>query len=314
MGIKNFGKFISTKYPACVKSFSLHFTHRLAIDLTLFIHRFYHTDATQTIDSIAERILAFDRRLVCSQKYYVIDGTHDVAKKHAHDRRKSAMDSSLEKSSLLETKLQLIQAEIDTFSSSSSSSSSFSSSSDPDSLFLNEYYKSLVDAKLRMEADMEVYDSRGMGIDKKTMQEIIKKLSSALLIVQSDCGEAEKYCSKLMKENKVDFVVTEDLDTLCFGSTNVVRGITSATPTIIYLEDLLVALELSYTEFVDFCILSGSDFTISPKGFGPATALKEFLKSGKKLESINYKSKKWTEDEISLFLDQVKIAREIFIF
>lgn len=309
MGIKNFGKFISTKYPACVKSFSLHFTHRLAIDLTLFIHRFYHTDATQTIDSIAERILAFDKRLVCSQKYYVIDGTHDMAKKHAHDRRKSAMDSSLEKSSLLETKLQLIQAEIDTFSSSSSSSSS-----SPESVFLYEYYKSLVDAKLKMEAEMDLYDTRGMGIDKKTMQEIIKKLSTSLIIIQSDCGEAEKYCSKLMKENKVDFVVTEDLDTLCFGSTNVVRGITSATPTIIFLQDILTAMNLTYHEFVDFCILSGSDFTISPKGFGPATALKEFLKSGKKLELVNYKSKKWTEDEITLFLDQVKIAREIFIF
>ena len=176
-----------------------------------------------------------------------------------------------------------------------------------------EYYKSLVDAKLRLEADAEVYESRGMGIDKKTMENIVIELGKYLTIVQSDCGEAEKYCSNLAKENKVDFVVTDDLDTLCFGSPNVVRGITSSSPTIILLQDILSAMEFSYPEFVDFCILSGCDFTISPKGFGPATALKEFVKSSKKLENVNYKSKKWSEEDVSLFLDQAKIARDIFI-
>lgn len=303
MGIKNFGKFLSTKYPSCIEPFWLKPEHKLAIDLTLFIHRFYHTDTTQTIDSIVERILQFDRRLFCEKKVYVVDGIHSHAKKHAHDRRKAAMESSMDKSNDLERKIQLLEEELGTFPAD------YTAITDPEE---QEYYRVLVDAKLRLEADMDVYESRGMGINKRTMQDIVSMLALKLMVIHSECGEAEKYCAKLAKDKVVDYVVTEDLDTLCFGSPNVVRGITSATPTVIYLDKMLDAIKLTYVEFVDFCILSGCDFTMTPKGFGPATALKEFLKSSKKLEDINYTAKKWTLEEKTEFLAQVKDARSIF--
>jgi len=303
MGIKNLGKFLTTKYAECIEPFFLKPEHKLAIDLTLFIHRFYYTDSLKSAKSIADRIVAFDKRLVCVEKVYVVDGGDKlVAKKHAHERRQAARDTHLEKSTALETRLKMLEDELSTFK-------------DTEDIVDEEeflYKKMLIDAKLHLESQMEVEDVRGVGVDRRMMEEIIGLLSAKLKVVQSDCGEAEKYCAKLAREKLVDFVVTEDLDTLCFGSPNLVRGITTDSPKVIYLENLLACMSLTYDEFVDFCILSGSDFTISPKGFGPATAMKEFLKSEKMLDKVNYLAKKWTVEERDEFLCQCEIARAIF--
>jgi flap endonuclease-1 len=72
----------------------------------------------------------------------------------------------------------------------------------------------------------------------------------------------------------VDWVATEDVDALVFGAPKVLRGITTSSPTLVSLASVLEQLEMTYETFVDMCILSGSDFTPKPKGFGPATSYK----------------------------------------
>ena len=42
----------------------------------------------------------------------------------------------------------------------------------------------------------------------------------------------------------------------------------------IRLEEMLKSLELSYEQFIDFCILCGCDYTAKIGGIGPVKALK----------------------------------------
>jgi flap endonuclease-1 len=75
-------------------------------------------------------------------------------------------------------------------------------------------------------------------------------------------GEADSQCAYLAKEGLVDAVLTEDMDILTFGSPKIIRNLTSHKnqTTEISLSSILDKLELTFDEFVDFCILLGCDY------------------------------------------------------
>jgi len=74
--------------------------------------------------------------------------------------------------------------------------------------------------------------------------------------------EADSQCAYLAKMGFVDAVLTEDMDILTFGSPKIIRNLTShkIETSEIILQDILDKLELNYEQFVEFCILLGSDY------------------------------------------------------
>jgi 5'-3' exonuclease len=86
----------------------------------------------------------------------------------------------------------------------------------------------------------------------------------------------------------------------------VLRGITTSSPTLVCLQHVIDGLSLSMDSFVDMCILSGSDFTPKPKGFGPATSYKVIKGSSEPLGSLvrsGHKAfSKWTDEDREMFL------------
>ena len=74
--------------------------------------------------------------------------------------------------------------------------------------------------------------------------------------------EADSQCAYLAKNNLVDAVYTEDMDILTFGSPKIVRNLTShkIETTEIILKDVLEKLDLNQDQFIEFCILLGSDY------------------------------------------------------
>jgi flap endonuclease-1 len=74
--------------------------------------------------------------------------------------------------------------------------------------------------------------------------------------------EADSQCAYLSKKGIVYGVYTEDMDILTFGAQKIIRNLTSYKKNIIEisLSDILNKLELSYEEFIDFCILLGCDY------------------------------------------------------
>ena len=91
-------------------------------------------------------------------------------------------------------------------------------------------------------------------------------------------GEAEAYASEMCRKGMVDYVVTEDMDTLAFGCPRMIRTCLDKSIkrkdiiSIIDLDVVLQGFELTYDEFVDLCILCGCDYCEPPPKVGNITA------------------------------------------
>ncbi|KAK2822158.1 hypothetical protein Q5P01_022223 [Channa striata] len=123
-------------------------------------------------------------------------------------------------------------------------------------------------------------------------------------------GDAEALCAHLVKQKKVDAVASEDMDTLPFGGSILIRQLNAKKKSEVIeysLPKLLTKLDLSQQEFVDLCILLGCDYCDKIKGLGPIKALK-LIQQHRTIENVVLHIKKqplsWKYREArKIFLD-----------
>ncbi|XP_076837129.1 putative flap endonuclease 1 homolog [Brachyhypopomus gauderio] len=90
-------------------------------------------------------------------------------------------------------------------------------------------------------------------------------------------GDGEALCAHLVRTGVVDAVASEDMDTLAFGGTVLLRQLNAkkkSEVTEYSLPKLLETLQLTQKEFIDLCILLGCDYCGKIGGLGPSRALK----------------------------------------
>lgn len=90
-------------------------------------------------------------------------------------------------------------------------------------------------------------------------------------------GDAEAFCAHLVKTGVAHAVASEDMDTLAYGGSLLLRQLNAKKDSDITeynLAKILELLQLSQTEFVDLCILLGCDYCDKIGGLGPKRALK----------------------------------------
>lgn len=103
-------------------------------------------------------------------------------------------------------------------------------------------------------------------------------------------GDSEQYCTALCLEGKVSAVYSKDGDNLAHGCPALIKGIGEtiydnrgyACPTfdIVYVEDVLEALELTQEQFRDLCIMAGCDFNTNMPKVGMIRSLALIKKHG----------------------------------
>ena len=136
------------------------------------------------------------------------------------------------------------------------------------------------------------------SLEKKSIRmtwqhgEDLKKLLTLMGIkwYQAD-GEAEAGCVWLVKNGHADTVMTEDMDTLPLGAPTLVRrrvhkGQKPDEITIFYLDKILEGLELTMEQFVDMCLLCGTDYTPSIPRVGSRTAHTHIKNNGNLLNTL----------------------------
>ena len=114
--------------------------------------------------------------------------------------------------------------------------------------------------------------------------------------------EADSTCAYLVKNNLAYGTASEDMDILTFGSTRLIRNLTSKKNKNkimeISLETILEELEINQEQFIDICILLGCDYSDTIKGIGYKRAysiikkygsIKNFLEKDPKIQSGHYK-------------------------
>jgi 5'-3' exonuclease len=102
--------------------------------------------------------------------------------------------------------------------------------------------------------------------------------------------EAECFCSDLCKKGVVDAVLSDDTDVLAYGSPVYLSKInlTTETCTVVSKEVMLDELKLNYEQFLDVCILSGTDYNKNIEGVAVMKAYDIILKYKSIEEFENY--------------------------
>lgn len=99
--------------------------------------------------------------------------------------------------------------------------------------------------------------------------------------------EGEQTCAWMLQKGHADILISDDYDCLPCGAPFFVQHFRSSQyPTRrIFLAPLLEHLRMTQAEFVDFCILLGSDFGGSIHGIGPKRAL-DIIRKHKNINSF----------------------------
>lgn len=100
-------------------------------------------------------------------------------------------------------------------------------------------------------------------------------------------SEAEATCAHLCLNGVVDAVMTEDTDILAYGCPLFLHRINIGNNSIsqIRMIDVLRALGLNYDEFLDFCIMCGTDYNPNIKNIGNERAYK-LIKDFRRIDRI----------------------------
>ncbi|KJP87827.1 hypothetical protein AK88_02583 [Plasmodium fragile] len=109
-------------------------------------------------------------------------------------------------------------------------------------------------------------------INSKTANDIYNYLSLENIPIIITKNDAEKECA-IQCSHETDIVVSDDTDALAFGAPNLIRFIMNKKKRhIINKDELLNELNINYEQFIDFCILSGCDYSAKIPGIGPVKA------------------------------------------
>lgn len=139
-------------------------------------------------------------------------------------------------------------------------------------------------------------------------------------------SEGEMFLAELSKRGLIDAVATQDMDTLTFGAKVLIRNFNLKknvkrktkkveTPAklfgfdVIYLDKVLLDLNIDMDSFIDLCILLGSDYVKTLPGIGQVKSL-EYIKKYKTIENVleNEECEVPSPD----WLDRVNEARKTF--
>jgi flap endonuclease-1 len=170
--------------------------------------------------------------------------------------------------------------------------------------------------KVDMEIDIKVVDEdikkmRGGILDMSNLAAdfaLTKILFDILNVPYYDAPmEAETMCSCLCKRGLVDAVLSEDTDVLAYGAPIFLSKIDTTNDICVQIDygEMLKALELKKDEFLDLCIMCGTDYNKNIFRVGPEKAYKYILQY-RSIEDID----KNTKLDVSI-LNHVR-GRELF--
>ena len=142
----------------------------------------------------------------------------------------------------------------------------------------------------------------------KEMIDDVKKLLNYMGVswIHPD-GEGEAYASELCRIGYVDYVLTEDMDTLVYGCPKLIRNCVDKSikrkdiVSIFDYQKMIEDFNITEDQFIEFCILCGCDYCDSVPKIGNITALKLFKKYGSIEEIINNTKYAFPENYLDLF-------------
>jgi flap endonuclease-1 len=138
----------------------------------------------------------------------------------------------------------------------------------------------LLDDKITKSEKIKLY-KRSFNITNDHITDVKRLVNLMGFICVQAPGEADSQCAALNIKGVVDAVVTEDMDVLVFGAKKMLRKFSNKNKVIQIDHDrILKDMDLTESQFIDICILLGSDYSKPIKGIGPMAVYKKYKQSG----------------------------------
>lgn len=298
MGIKNLRKFLKTKHPQLLHSIHLQKLRykKVAIDTSLFMYKFKATAGKNWIG-------LFINMITCLRSYnihcvFIYDGQAPPQKIAEQNSRRETRENIKKTVEDLETELATYHAT-----------------------------GSIGDTMKRIGATAPVYTrllrrastttatsarSPNQKINIAYINETLAKKKSQVISINPDDynitsrlfeifdvpfytapEEAEKFCSKLCIDGKVDAVLSDDTDVLAYGTPLVLTNldvINDQKCIAIAYEDVLATLGFTHAQFLDLCIMAGTDYNKNMPSVGIHNA-HAYIKKYKSIENVQTETK-----------------------
>lgn len=299
MGIEGLNKWIRDHHPSALSTLELSsFSgRRLAVDATNVCYELWSSAYREVLKRTNVLIREVDRKEVeerCLAKLleylrrilscgvlplFVFDGNyHENKRVYAQSRRRSVREKAQEKLEVLEKEI----AHLD----------------------LSAKNLSYLENKRKLLGQVTTPQQ-----ELESMKNVL--FASGLPCIQAKY-EAEKLCSQLCYEGKVDAVISSDSDNLVHGCLLLITKIKLTEEGEMAecnsLLTLLESAELSFASFVDMCIMAGCDYNKNIKNIGIKRAY-ELIKEHKRIENLPPRFRGYNLDTSVL---EYETCREIF--
>ena len=294
MGIKGLKKIIQKNAPSSINEINIKSLRgsTICIDSSILLYKYrytYTSDNFHILGFINKIVELLTHRIV---PVFVFDGKPPDAKKDVLLKR-------MESRNKLKERIEKLKEDLGTYGDEF-----IDSDSDSESISLEEINK----LKL-MNKELQQLEKNSLTVNKKHSEEVIEMLKSIGIPFLVADGEAEEYCAFLQKNKYVDYILTEDTDSLTFGGDSILFNVPKSKNNfyLCKLNPVLVGLGINHAQFIDFCILCGCDYTCTIPKIGPVTAL-NIIKTHGSIEAFISNNVRYTIPENFNYV----LARELF--
>jgi 5'-3' exonuclease len=236
MGVKGLLRFINTltKDAIVERHLSYYKNRRVGIDASIYMYR-YQMDGKNFIDEFMKMILQLKKFQI--DIYFLFDGKSDKEKEDTLKERKQEKNKKKQELEIILTLEQTIE----------------------NSNLSKEAKENIQEI---IQKDKVKVTNRLIYINKKIINKL-KELLNSIGISYIECpGEAEFYGCYLVKQHKLDFMISDDTDCIAAGCFRVVREFDYNSEYCLEynLPKILDSLKISNNLFKILCVFMGTDF------------------------------------------------------
>jgi len=256
MGIKDFYKFLRNKYPECFnfKSYSEFTYKKIAIDMMNLIYIYKARDDKEWITNILKFMIKLRKQFI--HPICVFDGVSHPLKEATVKKRREER----EKGKLRTENLKL---ELESYKEGKEMGENLKKFVEKKGQDLN--ISNISSLEENIQKTHKNYMISFTEEEILILKKLLEKLGLDVITAEND---AEAHCSYLSASDQVETVLSNDSDVFFFGCKNVLFKFSEEGGFFIKFEDILKKLEIDKEQFIDICLLCGTDFNESIKGIG----------------------------------------------
>lgn len=305
MGIKNLHKFLKKHAENAYEIVHLsHFAYKkIAIDTSLYMYKYKIIYGDRWLNAFVNLVVTLrEYNIHC---VFIYDNGCPEEKLREREKRSKNKEN-------LETKASELHADIEQYHLTNEVSERLSkiyeSCLDKKVSLLQPNKKKTFDIKI-IENELKKIESQIVHVSKEDF-ELTKSLFKIMGIPYFNAElEGETTCAHMCIDKKVDAVLTEDTDVLAYNTPMFLTklNLSNDTVTVLNIENILREIGMTFIQFRDLCIMSGTDYNENIHLIGSEKAYKLLLKYGD-IDEIG----KHIDKDISV-LNHVRV-RELFSF